>query len=304
MIKNLLSLLSARAAFLCLVAGCFSLFISTHVSAAGTVEFGELYFFEGDRNSELPNRNSPKINSTFDRNSSRYIFSVVRLKNNRWNESTQDVSIKVRYLRSDGSLFGEASINHHVPADWEYATLWTGWGWDTPGKWDRDNYRIELWLDDAVKIGDGFFQVKSDSNTASTPEARSTSTSVEFEKMGFFEAGAEGSDQPPLEWNDKRLKNTFQIIETRYIYTMIRLKNLLWREQDQDVSINLRYYHSDGRPLGEQVIDYRISADWDHAELWNGWGWPQAGKWEADRYRVELWLGNKQKIGERHFTIH
>ena len=304
MTKNLFIFLTDRAAFLCFVVVCFSLFISPQLSAAAAVEFEELYFFEGDRDIKLPLRNSPQINNVFDRGSSRYIFSVVRLKNDRWNETAQDVIIKVRYLRSDGSLFGEANITHHVPADWEYATLWTGWGWDIQGNWDTDNYKVELWLDGAVKIGEEFFQVTSGPDTVPIPGDTFTPTSVAFDKMGFFEASAKGSDQAPEEWKDSRLKNTFPKNETRYIFTLISLRNLQWQKQDQDISINLRYYHSDGRLLSEPVIDFRILAKWEHANLWNGWGWPEAGKWEADRYRVELWLDNKRKIGERYFTVH
>ena len=119
--------------------------------------------------------------------------------------------------------------------------------------------------------------------------------------MAFFEAGDD--DAPPEDWSDPRLRNRFAQAQTRFVYTLVSLENLQWRQRAQDVVIHLRYYLSNGELFGNPVIDYRVPADWEHAELWNGWGWSEAGKWKRDRYRVELWLDNRRKIGESHFEI-
>ncbi len=295
---------SARSAWLGFAVVCLSLLISPRLSATAAVEFEELFFFEGNSDTQLPHRNSQQIKSSFDKDSVRYIFSVVRLNNKRWQESAQDLVIKVRYFRSDGGLFGESSINQHVPADWEFATLWTGWGWDTPGKWEAGSYRVELWLDDKDKIGEGVFHLDASANTASGSRIVSSPVGVKFDQMGFFEASAESSVKAPDDWHDKRLKNNFRKSEARYIFTLVSLKNRLWQKQDQDISINVRYYHADGRLFDVAVINYTIPADWEHANLWNGVGRSQAGNWEAGRYRIELWLNDKQKIGESYFTVH
>lgn len=127
---------------------------------------------------------------------------------------------------------------------------------------------------------------------------------VEFDRIGFYEAGEDGNERAPQDWDDPRLQNSFERDRTRYVFTMISLKNLRWQLADQNVLIHLRYYHSDGRLFGDPVIDYEVSQDWEFAELWNGWGWPEAGTWEPDRYRVELWLDNRKRIGSGYFTIH
>ena len=260
------------------------------------VEFVELGFFEGGENIEAPGWDSQQFKSSFSKSRARYIYTLINLKNNLWQIKPQEVNISVRYYHSDGRLLAQPVINAEVPADREYADLWTGWGSEAADQWESGQYRVELWLDNSKKIGEDFFQIKS--NTIST----SRSKSVEFDKIGFYEAGPD--DEVPSDWNDSRVKNNFTKNGTRYIYTMINLKNLRWKVRDQSVRIHLRYYHSDGRLFGDPVIEYDVPKDWEHAELWNGWGWPDAGKWPADQYRVELWLDNRDKIGEGHFTIH
>ena len=100
------------------------------------------------------------------------------------------------------------------------------------------------------------------------------------------------------------MRNHFKQSSARYVFTMISPKNLQWQLADQTVKIHIRYYRSDGRLFGDPVIEYEIPQDWEYAELWNGWGWVEAGKWPEDHYRVELWLENREKIGESSFTIH
>ena len=126
---------------------------------------------------------------------------------------------------------------------------------------------------------------------------------VAFDQMAFFEAGDDVDEGPPPDWDDPRYTDRFDRARVRYIYTMVSLKNLRWQLEDQTVVIHLRYYHSDGRLFGNPVIDYEVPSDWEFAELWNGWGWPEAGTWEADRYRVELWLDNRKRIGSGYFTV-
>ncbi len=260
------------------------------------VEFVELGFFEGTENIEAAEWGSQQFKSSFSKSRTRYIYTLINLKNNLWQIKPQEVNISVRYYHFDGRLLAQPVITAEVPADQEFADLWTGWGSVAADQWESGQYRVELWLNNSKKIGQDIFQIKS--NTIST----SRSNSVEFDKIGFYEASPE--DEVPSDWNDSRVRNNFNKDATRYIYTMINLKNLRWKLQDQSVRIHLRYYHSDGRLLGDPVIEYDVPKDWEYAELWNGWGWPDPGKWPADRYRVELWLDNRDKIGESYFTIH
>jgi hypothetical protein len=281
---------------------CWTLFLGFFIASSALanidnpIEFVELGFFEGAENIEAPEWDSQNFKSSFSNSRTRYIYTLINLKNNLWQIKQQEVYINVRYYHSDGRLLAEPIINAKVPADWEYANLWAKWGTEAADQWENGQYRVELWLNNNQKISEGFFQIKS--NMVST----SRSEGVAFDKIGFYEAGPE--DEAPSDWNDSRITNNFIKNDSRYIYTKINLKNLHWKVRDQSVSIHLRYYHSDGRLFGDPVIDYDVPKDWENAELWNGWGWPDPGEWPADRYRVELWLNNIDKIGEGHFTVH
>ena len=262
------------------------------------IELVELAFYEGASDEEPPEWDSIELHETFDRTRVRYIYTLINLKNNRWQQNDQDVRLHVRYYSPDGQLFGAPVIDYQVPADWEYADLWTGWGWDTADQWDPGFYRVEIWHDDRVKLGEDYFHITA----GAEPVARPQAGNVALDRMGFFEAG--DREDPPEDWSDSRVRDRFARSEARFIHTMVILKNLKWQVGDQEVVIHLRYYDSRGKVVGDPVIEYRIPQDWEYAELWNGWGWREAGNWKRDRYRVELWLDNRRKIGESHFEIY
>ncbi|MBM2829962.1 MAG: hypothetical protein HW411_752 [Gammaproteobacteria bacterium] len=122
---------------------------------------------------------------------------------------------------------------------------------------------------------------------------------VEFKGMLFFEGQVNPTYIP--QWEE--LTTIFYTSTSRYIYTMIQLNNLKYQISEQPVSITLKYFKPDGTNFGEPVINYTIPADWDVAELWQGWGWADAGYWEAGDWRVEAWLNNSEKLGEYSFKV-
>lgn len=272
--------------------------VSMPTRAADTVMLDRIGFYEGNRNSIAPDWGGPEIKSTFARESTRSIFTLIQLKNNLWLQSEQRFKLSVRYLHPDGRQLNEDVIETRLPADWEYIDLSSGWGWENESQWDFGYYRVEVWLDDTTLLGDGQFFIKADTSIVTV------SGSIEFEQMGFYEGGDEGANNAPDEWTDVRLQNNFIGEDSRYIFTLVSVKNGKWNIEDQQVNIYLRYYRSNGEMFGDPVIEYQIPQEWASARLWSGWGWPDPGNWQPDRYRVELWLDNNKKIGESYFTVH
>jgi hypothetical protein len=45
-----------------------------------------------------------------------------------------------------------------ILAEWEYADIWSGWGFDEPGNWPVGTYRVEIWFGKA-KVGEGTFTI-------------------------------------------------------------------------------------------------------------------------------------------------
>ncbi|MEM7564450.1 MAG: hypothetical protein AAF353_15585 [Pseudomonadota bacterium] len=269
---------------------------SVQANTSPPVEFAELGFYEDTPAAAAISPKDRPLSDSFSESRARYIYSLLKLKNNLWQLESQNINVTLRYYRSNGTLLAQPTVEQTIPAEWEYIDLWAGWGAEEAGEWQADNYRVEAWINNNEKIGEASFRIKS--NKVST----SRSEKVEFDRMGFYEAGPD--DSAPEDWNDSRVKNHFKKSSTRYVFTMINLKNLQWQLADQSVKIHIRYYHSDGRLYGDPVIEYDIPSNWEYAELWNGWGWDDPGNWPEDHYRVELWLDNREKIGESFFTIH
>ena len=281
---------------------CLALSATATAVDQPALDLVDVAFFEGDGNTAPPDWDSAHLTESFDRAEARYIYTLVNLKNNKWQLEEQEVRLRVRYFAPDGSLIGEPMIDYRVPIDWEYADLWTGWGWDTTHQWEAGDYRVEVHPDDVDS--DTPLAVKTFRITDQSPPLPALGRGgVAYERMGFFTED-NGNDEVPGDWSDPRLRNRFAQENTTYIYTLVGLKNLQWQQQGQRVVIHLRYYHSNGRLAGDPVIDYKVPSDWEIVRLANGLGQEEPGNWQRDRYRVELWLDNRRKIGESHFEIY
>jgi hypothetical protein len=86
---------------------------------------------------------------------------LVKAKNLLYRNRSHKPQVFGRYYYPDGTLFGEAKVNVDIPSDWENADLWTGWGWDEPGKWTIGTYRLEI-LFGNTKVGEGRFTIYDD----------------------------------------------------------------------------------------------------------------------------------------------
>ena len=155
---------------------------SPPLQAANPVSLEQIGFYEGSRDSSAPDWGSAEIKTTFAKESARSIFTLIQLKNNLWLQSDQVFKLAVRYLHPDGSQISEEAFETKLPADWDSIELRSGWGWNDANHWDAGFYRVELWLDGSILIGDGQFFIKA--NTSTITVARSDS--VEFEQMGFL----------------------------------------------------------------------------------------------------------------------
>ncbi len=121
------------------------------------LEFQSVKFFEGG--STAPTESERQYKTDFPRSTTRYVYFLVNAKNLLYRNRTQKPLIFGRYYYPDGTLFGEARIDKvDVPSDWENADLWTGWGWNEPGRWTLGTYRLEI-LFGNMKVGEGRFTI-------------------------------------------------------------------------------------------------------------------------------------------------
>ena len=122
------------------------------------LEFQSIKFFEGGNNPPAPESDN-QFKTDFPRSTARYIHFLVNAKNLLHRNRSQKPLIIGRYYYPDGTLFGEARIDTvEVPASWDIAELWTGWGWDKSGNWTLGTYRVEV-LFGNTKVGEGKFTI-------------------------------------------------------------------------------------------------------------------------------------------------
>ncbi|MEK7448538.1 MAG: hypothetical protein AAB019_03535 [Planctomycetota bacterium] len=144
-------------------------------------------------------------------------------------------------------------------------------------------------------IGCGISTPAPDRPYSSYPST--SQNTIQVESLKFFESG----DNLP-KTDQRTYSASFSQNTTRYVYYQIYAKNLLWNTRKHSVSITAKYYKPDGTLMGSPVLNYDILSDWEHINLWHGWGWKEAGYWEPGNYQVELWIGS-DKITQNSFSI-
>jgi hypothetical protein len=228
--------------------------------------------------------------TSFSRSSARYIYGEVYVENRLYNREDNPVKLDYKYYSPDGSLFGETSYEHTIPYTDEWYYIWQGWGWSDAGNWEPGRYRLEVWYA-GKKVGENYFDITGDG----TDYYSGGEQNYTLLDINFFEAGEDVPD-------DHIFNTVFSKNSARYIYTEVGLDNHLWNVRDNPVNFTLKYYHPDGSEFGVVDVPYTIPMSWEIGEIWDGWGWAEAGWWDAGRYRVEVWNG-ASKLGENYFEI-
>ncbi len=124
------------------------------------------------------------------------------------------------------------------------------------------------------------------------------SVQLQFKSVQFFESPFNAAPQ-----SDRQYQTRFPASTTRYVFFSALGKNLLYRNRAHRPLVRGRYYKPDGSFMGEAKVEVEVPSDWESADLWNGWGWDQPGRWTPGNYRVEIWYGDS-KVGEGNFTIY
>ncbi|MFB3885133.1 MAG: hypothetical protein ACE144_07875 [Thermodesulfobacteriota bacterium] len=128
------------------------------VDQKAQLEFMSVKFFEGGSTAPAPESDN-QFRTDFPRSTARYIHFMVTAKNLLYRNRGQKPLIIGRYYYPDGTFFGEAKIDTvEVPASWNTAELWTGWGWDKAGNWTLGTYRVEI-LFGNTKVGEEKFSI-------------------------------------------------------------------------------------------------------------------------------------------------
>lgn len=117
---------------------------------------------------------------------------------------------------------------------------------------------------------------------------------ISVTQLIFFE---KNEDDEPLNSTNRFAKST-----SRHIYFELFLIHPT-PGRKIDFTINVIYYSSDGNIYGSTDHDSYIEGDWSTSCHELGWGWEDAGNWDVDDYRIDLFIEGK-KIASGSFTIY
>lgn len=241
--------------------------------------FKEIKFFEAGYE-------SPKENVTystdFSKEKTRYIWTRVFLKNLLYKKSDQSHTVLFKYYDYYDSLIAEFTTTINIKKELEEPYTSRGWGWQEPGNWKEGIYLVEVYIDDNF-VGDKQFLIIEEKYLQEVDKT------IQITGMKFWESPMD-NPLPP----DKRIysDNFFQN-ETRVIYTTLEVKNLLYKKDDNNVNLYLKYYTPDGYLWGVPKISVTLNKDWEHADIYNGYGFDEEGNFTPGVYKVEAYYQGK-----------
>ncbi|MBN2093046.1 hypothetical protein JW964_25710, partial [candidate division KSB1 bacterium] len=127
----------------------------------------------------------------------RFVYCKVHFKNLLYKIREHTKNVTWRYYDPQGKLFGEATRPLTMKYEWDHPTIWRGFGWSEPGKFNPGVYQAHIYVD-GKKIGQDQFtifdntsleQVKQiwdeyiqGSNETSSPAQNSNKFNFSFER--------------------------------------------------------------------------------------------------------------------------
>ncbi|NER14365.1 hypothetical protein GWK08_13005 [Leptobacterium flavescens] len=123
------------------------------------------------------------------------------------------------------------------------------------------------------------------------------SQNVEGVYLAFYERGDDLTKAKQSE-----LRTKFKKKDARYVYSFLKVENMLYNIRDQEVKVRFNYYKEDGSLFGSPEKTYKIPKDWKRVDLWTGWGYATTNRWQAGRYTVKAMVEGRQ-IAQGMFYI-
>jgi hypothetical protein len=261
--------------------------VSVPIQQRTTIQFQKMQFFEdGPQPKPLEQRT---YSTVFSKSQTRFVYYQVSVKNLLYKNKANPVKILAKYYQPDGSLWAQPELNYTVPVDWNETELWHGWGWKEAGNWTLGTYRVELWMGGS-KFGESSFVIGSQSTPVNSRQ-------YEFQQIRFFEAGETAPEVPQRQFATRFSQST-----TRYIWTQVDIKNLLYKKTEHTHKLVWQYYNPDGTVRGTMEASFPVKTEWFTAWHQHGWGWAEAGNWSLGTYTVRVTIDGVQ-AGEGQFTI-
>jgi hypothetical protein len=215
--------------------------------------------------------------SSFPQATTRYIMvalAVEVMHPRRWRRRhAWRYPVMYRYYRSNGSLLVELHEEWVIQDSWNIYERWRGYGWEEPGQWTPDEYRLEIWID-GEKVTTLRFTLEP------PPVRRPLTADLHQPRVSFFVPGT-GDSQREESWELVR----FPQKTTREVICKLTVRNLLPQDHNQTYPVRAQCYTPDEKLLWECQHDWVIKGE-EEASI--SWGWSPPGQWDTGAYRVDI----------------
>lgn len=119
-----------------------------------------------------------------------------------------------------------------------------------------------------------------------------------FDKTNFYEGG-----KSTLDYNKRVYKDRFPQSTTRYVYSEVNFKNLLYGVRNHSHIVKFRYLKPDGSLFWEHKVNMTAKSSWSTFYQSSGCGWQTPGKWSVGTYTVEVWVDG-EFLTKAYFSIY
>lgn len=109
-----------------------------------TLEYEFVKFFESSK--QIKPDDNTSYSNRFPQSTTRYVSILVGAKNLQYGTSDQISDLIGVYYKPDGNLMGIFTAKVPISGNWKEVDLWSGWGWDEPGYWERGTYQAAIFL--------------------------------------------------------------------------------------------------------------------------------------------------------------
>ena len=116
-----------------------------------------LKIFEGGYNESFANQEAYTINNMFQKSSSRSVYWNIRLFNPT-NDRREFTASATLYRHNNNTIYGSEYRENFIAEPNQTVYLQSYWGWDYPGQWEQNVYRVELCIENNI-VGNIFFTI-------------------------------------------------------------------------------------------------------------------------------------------------
>lgn len=125
----------------------------------------------------------------------------------------------------------------------------------------------------------------------------SSATNYKFRDLKVF------GPADPLAEGKRKYQQVLEETATTYVYAELSLFNKKFDEEEWNIKVNLKAFHSNGKEICDLKVDRIVKTDENIVYIREGWGNPAPGSfWKKEQYYWEAWVDG-MLVGSKLFML-